>query len=86
MSVVITILGLASITNLWIHSEPSNHFRMWLYKDIKNKDHKWHWRLINCSLCVGFWIGLIFTLDILLAALVSVSAEFICKKLTEGTL
>ena len=86
MWTLITILGLASLTNLWIHSEPTNFFKEWLYKGVNNRDSLWHWRLINCALCTGFWLGLLITWNILLAALVSVSAELICKKLTEGRL
>lgn len=81
---VITILGLASLTNLWLHSEPTNKLKHFLYKEVKDKDNLWHWRLINCALCLGFWVGFLFTWDILLAALVSVSAEFICRKLVGG--
>ena len=83
---IITILGLASITNLWIHSEPTNKFKNWLYKSIENKDSLWHWRLISCALCTGFWLGLIVTWNLYLAAIVSVSAELICKNLTQGKL
>lgn len=87
---IITILGLASITNLWINSEPTTKLRYWLYNKIWGKcrdwSTTWHWKLINCALCSGFWIGLLVTWDIYLAAIISVCAEFICKKLTGGKL
>ncbi len=86
MWTIITVLGLACLTNLWIHSEPTNKLRYWLYNKVKDKDSLWHWRLINCALCTGFYVGLLFTWNLYLAAIVSVCAELICKKLTEGKL
>jgi hypothetical protein len=83
---LIEIFALAAITNLWIHSEPTNILRYWLYKNKTDKDRLWHWRLINCAMCSGFWLGLVVTLNIYTAALVAVVAELICKKLTEGRL
>ena len=32
-------------------------------------------KLINCSMCSGFWIGLIYYQNFLLACIVSISAE-----------
>jgi hypothetical protein len=84
---IITILGLASMTVLWVNSHPTNVLRNKLYRKIyKCKDftNLWHWRLINCCLCTGFWVGLAGTWDIYLAGIISVVAEFIYKKLTEG--
>lgn len=83
---LITILAIASLTNLWLHSEPTNRIKYWIYKDIKNKEELWHWKLINCAMCSGFWLGLLLTWNIYLAAIISVAAEFMCKKLTEGKL
>lgn len=36
-------------------------------------------KMINCSLCSGFWIGLIFYQSILLACLVSVGSEILTR-------
>jgi len=84
---LITIFGLASMTVLWVTSHPTNVLRNKIYKGVyKCKDftNLWHWRLINCCLCTGFWLGLIGTWDIYLAAIISVVAEFIYKKLNSG--
>jgi len=83
---LITILGSAAITVLWIQSEPTNYLKHFIYKKVKDKDILWHWRLINCALCSGFWIGLVITQNIFLAAIISISSELINKKLTEGGL
>lgn len=32
-------------------------------------------KFVNCSKCMGFWIGLIYYQDVLLACIVSLSAE-----------
>jgi hypothetical protein len=39
----------------------------------------WIVKFINCSLCCGFWIGLIYYEDIFKAALTSVIAEGISR-------
>lgn len=83
---MLEIIALAAITNLWVLSEPTNNLRMWLYNDVKDKEQKWHFRMLNCALCSGFWIGLLFTYNLYSAAIVSICAEFIYKKLTEGGL
>lgn len=38
-------------------------------------------KLLYCSLCSGFWIGLIYTHNIFMACIISVLAEYIDKKL-----
>lgn len=83
----ITILGLASLTNLFIHSEPTTWLRFWIYNKIWKKDYdsKWHFRLLNCALCSGFWIGLI-TGNLLYAGIISICAELISQKLINGKL
>ena len=79
---VITILGLASITNLWIHSEPTIRLRMFLFKDYEGV---WR-RLLECAMCSGFWLGLAVTWNVYLAAIISIVAELICRKLSGGNL
>lgn len=77
---VITILGLASITNLLVHSEPTMRFRNFLLRNHRG----FFRRLLECALCTGFWIGLAFTFNIYLAAIISIVAEFISRKLNGG--
>jgi hypothetical protein len=84
MDWIITVISWACIGVLWINAEPAIRFREWLYK---NKDKEvWHWRLINCCLCSSFWIALIATGNILDAAVISVLAELVCRKLNGGSL
>jgi hypothetical protein len=77
------LIGLSCIGVLWINSEPTTKLRHWIYKSYTDN---WHWRLINCCLCVSFWIGLIGTGDLLYAAIVSVLGEILCRKLGGGIL
>lgn len=79
---LITILGLASITNLWIHSEPTYRLRNYI---LGNHQGLWR-RLLECAMCCGFWIGLIFTWNIYLAAIISIVSEFMCRNLSGGRL
>lgn len=37
--------------------------------------------LINCCMCVGFWIGLLYTQSVLMAAIISILSEYIGEKL-----
>lgn len=77
------ILGLACIVVLFINSEPTIRLREWVYKSIyKCKSYNvWHYRLVCCAMCTGFWFGLAMTLDPILAALVSITAELISRKI-----
>jgi len=76
---LMTILGGACITNLWVHSEPGQ----WLRSKLRDSVIK---RLLDCALCSGFWIGLIITFNPLTASVISVAAELISKKLTTGSI
>jgi hypothetical protein len=77
---MLEIIAIACIGVLWINSEPTIRLRG-LYK----RDD-WFNRLINCCLCSTFWIGLIITQSIYVAAISSVLGELLCKKLTSGGL
>jgi hypothetical protein len=81
MELIFKIIGLASLTVLFVASEPMIKFKHFLLKGIKDYQDKWFWRLINCGLCSGFWIGLIFTGDILTAATISVLSEVLYQKI-----
>lgn len=74
------IIGLASVGVLWINAEPTIRLRS-LYKK-----QNWFYRLINCCLCSTFWISLIYTQNLYIAASSSVLAELICRKLNSGNI
>jgi hypothetical protein len=89
IELIVTILGLASIGVLWVNSEPTIWLRETVYKKIYGCSgwyDRWHYRLLTCCLCSSFWIGLIFTTNLYYAAIISVLAELICRKLNSGTL
>lgn len=73
----ITILGLACLTNLFVHSGPMIYLRMWLF----GAKDRWWINLMECAMCSGFWIGLIFTWNLYLACIISILAEFISRKI-----
>lgn len=83
---LIEILALASITNLFVHSEPTNKIKSLIYKILKRSEDDMVWRLINCCLCSGLYIGYFVTFSLYQAAIIAVVAELISKKLTEGSL
>lgn len=83
---LLNLIGLACIGVLWINAEPTIVLRNRIYKwwyGCREFDHKWHWKLINCALCISFWIGIIFTWSILQAAIISVLAEILHKKINK---
>ena len=80
------ILGFAAVGVMWINAEPTIRLRS-LYK--KND---WFMRLMNCCLCSTFhiylWSNLYLTgsIDILGASASAIIAEFVCRKMNEGSL
>jgi hypothetical protein len=74
---IFSIIGIACIGVLWIESEPTIRLREYLLKDKST----WYFRLLNCAMCSSFWIGMILTLNIYDAAIISILAELIDKKL-----
>jgi len=86
LELLLLILGIASMSVLFVVAEPliiSKHmvFKMiWGKKDYTNS---FIWKLINCCLCSGFYIGLIFTQDIYQASIISILSELIYKKINE---
>lgn len=83
---LVEIIALASLTNLFVHSEPTNKLKHFIYNKLKRSEDDFIFRLISCCLCSGFWIGLLFTFSLYQAAIIAVFAELISKKLTEGGL
>lgn len=81
MELIFSIIGLASIAVLFVAAEPMIVIKHKLFNKIENYQDKWFWRLINCALCSGFWIGLFSTGDILSAATIAVLAEVLYQKI-----
>ena len=80
MELLISILGAACITNLWINSEPTMKLREWIFKDKNNMLR----RLLDCAMCSGAWIGLGITQNVLHAAIIAIVAEVISRQLNSG--
>lgn len=83
---LINIIGLACAAFLFASgAEPIQQIKAFfnLDNDAEFKNHIQYFfvKLLNCSLCSGFWIGIIFTHSILLASIISVLAEFITRQL-----
>jgi len=83
MEILIKVLGAAAITILFVTSEPTNRIKELMgFTAFDNQGWKGFLsRLMNCCMCSGFWVGLILTQDIYLAAIVAITAEFINNKL-----
>jgi len=80
------ILGAACIAVLFVNSEPTIRLREWAYKKVyKCRDYNvWHYRLLCCAMCSGLYIGFVLTTSIISAAIISILAELISKKLNNG--
>lgn len=80
MELIVQILGLACMTNLiTFMGYPIQVIKKWLGLD--------QTKLLNCSKCLGFWVGFIYFIftnpisftTLLLASIVSLTAEAICR-------
>jgi hypothetical protein len=83
MTTILLILGAACLTILAVNSEPTNYLLdlVGLRKPNAKGIQGALSRLTACCLCSGFWIGLAITENIILAAIIAVTAEAINNKL-----
>lgn len=83
---VINFIGILSITWLWAKGADSIQF-LKNFAGIGNMSQpKKLWlqitqKLVNCSMCSGFWIGLIYYHSFIIACIVSISAEIFTRLL-----
>ena len=83
---MIYIIGLSCINVLLQVAEPIILIKRWfgfkeeLYDTYSNSKRFIH-RLLYCALCLGFWVSLIISGDILTAATCSIIGEIIKNKL-----
>ena len=89
LPLLLKLIGLSCIAVLFVVAEPLILLKRRL--GLKEEDYelwgekkRFIFRLLDCVLCSGFWIGLIFTLNILQAATVAVVAEIIFKQLNKS--
>jgi hypothetical protein len=85
---IIKLLGISAMSFLFVAAEPMILIKTWMFNYIYKKDYTnlLIWKLINCALCSGFWIGLVITRDALSASIIAVIAEAIYQKLSSGKL
>jgi hypothetical protein len=85
---MIELIGLAALCWMFAESfEPIQYLKKNLYPcyDLSDPSYwsggimYWFVKFINCSLCSGFWFGLIYFEDIFKAAIVSIIAEGISR-------
>ena len=85
---MIEILMLACAGVLLQEAEPILHIKRWFgFKeedyDTKGKTHRFVHRLLYCAMCLTFWFALAITWDLGVAAVASVLAAYIHKKIIE---
>jgi hypothetical protein len=83
---MIEIIGLACISILFVSSEPLILLKRYIGFKEEEYDNwgdkkRFIFRMLTCALCSGFWIGLI-TMSIYKAAIISILAESIHKKIS----
>lgn len=85
---IIRLIGISAMSFLFVAAEPMILIKTWMFQIIYKKDYTklMMWRLLNCALCSGFYIGLAITQDILSASIIAVVAELIYQKLSSGKL
>lgn len=88
LKLILLLIGLSSLTVLFVESEPMVLLRRLLgFREEEylqyGKIKQFIFRLLNCCLCSGFWIGLICTQSIVYAGIVSVISEYLNNKLKQ---
>lgn len=83
---VIKFIGLLAFTWLFVKGADPVQFTKNLFDVGNDSQPKKQYLIIiqkflNCALCSGFWIGLIYYQDILLACLVSIASELFYRLL-----
>lgn len=83
MDTILLILGASCLSVLAVASEPTNYLYHLLKLDKPSAPgiQGALSRLLSCCLCTGFWVSLIITENILLAAICAVIAELISVQL-----
>lgn len=82
---IFNIIALACLTIIIATSSITNKIKH--YFGVSNLDEpktvllQFIQELINCNMCVGFWVGLIATQSILIASVVSILATYIGGKI-----
>lgn len=89
MEIVLNLIGISSLTILFVTSEPMILLkRVMGFKEEEymgyGKVKQFIYRLITCCLCSGFWISLVLTQSIIYSSIVSVLSELIYKQLTKN--
>lgn len=84
MDWIIKVIGIAAVAVLFVNAEPLIRLKHFLLKTIKEYESKWYWRLLNCALCSGFWIGLAISTDIYIASTSAVLAEILHQKINNS--
>lgn len=86
---ILTIIGLACMGFLFAEAaEPIQNikeiFNLHTEAICKNKVQWFFVKMLNCSLCFSFWLGLIVTLNLYYAAIISILAETISRQFNKN--
>ncbi len=81
---MINYLGLCCLVFLFAQgAEPIQHIKGWFHvasdSEYRNKFQYFFVKLLNCSLCAGFYFGIAYYQNILFACLVSIGSEIITR-------
>ncbi len=85
---LIKLIGSAALTYLFINSEPTNRLVGFLHLDNPETPGFIGFisRLLQCALCLGFWVTLIVTGNLLLAAIGSLLSELVNRYMNNNNL
>jgi hypothetical protein len=86
MEVMIKIIALGAIGYLFVKAEPLIILKRLIGFKEENYDEygmvkQFLFRMITCSMCSGFWISLIISGNVFIAAIASIVAKIIDDKL-----
>lgn len=88
MAELLTVLGSAAVTRLWLSSTPTNIIRNALRVNKWQRDLR---QMVTCAECSGFWLGLIISLclgtmlhPLLFASIAAVASNLLDRFVDSG--
>ncbi len=85
LDIIYQVIWISCMTVLFINAEPMILIKRWMgFKEEemgKNPLRDFFTKMLYCSKCSGFWLGLIFTLNFPQAVIISIVSELIDRRL-----
>lgn len=84
MQTIIQFIGLCCFVYLLVEASPIQAIKakIGFTPNSKYSAVSYLASMADCCLCLGFWVGLVFYMDVLTASIVSICSEILYRKLS----